>query len=103
MVKKSIITVFVIISLYFVSSVAIGLLGIPSPIWSDTDCGGIDPYHNGDCVSVGAGYKQQCRWFVCTKEPVPVGLPSFDRGEVDEPVDAVDDDEDDDKEREPSS
>jgi hypothetical protein len=77
MVKKSIITVFVIITLCVVASVGSAFLGMPSPIWSDTDCGGIDPFFDADtdCYHVGRGYKQQCRIFICTKEKVPMVFP----------------------------
>jgi hypothetical protein len=93
MIKKSIITVFVIIALYVVSSVALAYWSIPSPVWSDTDCGGVDPYHKIECRFVGAGYKQQCRLFVCTKEKVSVGLPIFNSTEDEQPPDDAGEDD----------
>jgi hypothetical protein len=75
MVKKSIITGIILILLYMLYRIWLSiLLGAPSPLWSDTYCGGIDPYHNIECRFVGAGYKEQCRFFVCTKEKVYQGV-----------------------------
>jgi hypothetical protein len=78
MFKKFIIAAIIIISLYISYSLMMfAFSGAPSPLWSDTDCGGIDPYFDidSDCYHVGRGYKQQCRFFICTKEKVPMVFP----------------------------